>query len=756
MKKNFEIPRLVEMDKKDFQKFEEDERSGDIDQYFTKMQLDNLSAYETLRYRNMKKNYEMMVKMGLPAQKPEFMKALKQKQIVKNTNESGFDEIRKPSSDKVKRHQGQTVKDLSKSKLETKKKKKVTQRIDSDSDEEWRPSSEKRKKNPAFEVPKKRIRKEKKEKNNLNSDDENVDGVSDEREETGKSGSHRYPQRKIPLTNYMYLEVPDDDEFIYCEDCEREYEGDCPVHPCIPIFDSQTTSKDESRAVNTLPDGLSVKESRIPNAGLGVFADKTFQSRCKFGPYQGEITRDAEIAHYTGYAWQIYLDGDPIHFIDALDRSKSNWMRYVNCARNEDEQNLIAYQYKGDIYYRSFKDIEPGNELLVWYGQDYGKDLGIERLDITSILKPKYVNGEAIYRCPLCTACFSHERYISNHLKYNHSTKLEWLLNSSSFKTNIIVQYQCGICSMSFGNSNIAKQHHKICHGQDIKENIFTIHKLHNEDSSRLVQRSNMQFAVGKQSKENMKSQTKENSCKSCGNCANGVCKSRHLQRHLKTHSGDKTCKSGECGKGFSDCGSLQRHMRTHTGEKPYKCDECGKGFIQSQNLQNHMRTHTGEKPYKCDECGKGFIQSQNLQNHMRTHTGEKPYKCDECGKGFRLSQHLQRHMRTHTGDKPYKCDECGKGFSQSQNLQTHMRTHTGDKPYKCDKCGKGFSESGSLQRHMRTHTGDKPYKCDKCGKGFSHSQSLPKHMRTHTGDKPNKCGKSLKQACFTDRLKTT
>ncbi|OPL20365.1 hypothetical protein AM593_00232, partial [Mytilus galloprovincialis] len=101
---------------------------------------------------------------------------------------------------------GQTVKDLSKSKLETKKKKKVTQRIDSDSDEEWRPSSEKRKKNPAFEVPKKRIRKEKKEQNNLNSDDENVDGLSDRREETGKSGSHRYPQRKIPITNYMYLE----------------------------------------------------------------------------------------------------------------------------------------------------------------------------------------------------------------------------------------------------------------------------------------------------------------------------------------------------------------------------------------------------------------------------------------------------------------------------------------------------------------------------------------------------------------------
>jgi len=33
----------------------------------------------------------------------------------------------------------------------------------------------------------------------------------------------------------------------------------------------------------------------------------------------------------------------------------SNWMRYVNCANTETEQNLMAFQYKGGIYYRSFK-----------------------------------------------------------------------------------------------------------------------------------------------------------------------------------------------------------------------------------------------------------------------------------------------------------------------------------------------------------------------------------------------------------------
>lgn len=57
--------------------------------------------------------------------------------------------------------------------------------------------------------------------------------------------------------------------------------------------------------------------------------------------------------------------------------NESNWLRYINCARNEEEQNLVAFQYHGEIYYRSFKKIQPGNELFVWYGDQYAKDLGI-------------------------------------------------------------------------------------------------------------------------------------------------------------------------------------------------------------------------------------------------------------------------------------------------------------------------------------------------------------------------------------------
>ena len=52
-------------------------------------------------------------------------------------------------------------------------------------------------------------------------------------------------------------------------------------------------------------------------------------------------------------------------------------MRYVNCARFVEEQNLCAFQYKEEIYYRTLRIIKPNEELLVWYGDSYAALLGI-------------------------------------------------------------------------------------------------------------------------------------------------------------------------------------------------------------------------------------------------------------------------------------------------------------------------------------------------------------------------------------------
>ena len=78
---------------------------------------------------------------------------------------------------------------------------------------------------------------------------------------------------------------------------------------------------------------------------------------------------------------QIIENGRVTHVVDARDENHSNWLRFVNCARNEDEQNLVAFQFRGEIYYRSYKVIEPGMELLVWYGDRYACDLDILNKD---------------------------------------------------------------------------------------------------------------------------------------------------------------------------------------------------------------------------------------------------------------------------------------------------------------------------------------------------------------------------------------
>lgn len=73
---------------------------------------------------------------------------------------------------------------------------------------------------------------------------------------------------------------------------------------------------------------------------------------------------------------QIFQDGELTHYVDGTG-DQSNWMKYVNCARHEGEQNLVLVQEDGELFYEVCKDVAEGSELLVWYGDSYLKYMGI-------------------------------------------------------------------------------------------------------------------------------------------------------------------------------------------------------------------------------------------------------------------------------------------------------------------------------------------------------------------------------------------
>ena len=93
-----------------------------------------------------------------------------------------------------------------------------------------------------------------------------------------------------------------------CEKCGLFYEGDCPQHTNIrPYADSATSSTIDNKALESLPEGMEVRESNIPNAGLGVFATRKFFIGDTFGPYKGDKIKGnvPKSGLDTSYMWEV-------------------------------------------------------------------------------------------------------------------------------------------------------------------------------------------------------------------------------------------------------------------------------------------------------------------------------------------------------------------------------------------------------------------------------------------------------------------
>ena len=217
-----------------------------------------------------------------------------------------------------------------------------------------------------------------------------------------------------------------------------------------------------------------------------------------------------------------------------------------------------------------------------------------------------------------------------------------------------------------------------------------------------------------------------------------------------KTPPQSKVFQCNACKVRFTCKASLQRHIRTHTGEKPFPCPHCDLKFRQPVILKSHVvRKHGAkgipkDKVEQCTVCRQMFAHRSTLERHMIIHEGGKAsssgmvsyrLKCIPCAKIFPDSERLKNHVLTEHEEHPLKCKVCKRVFSDRNAANIHSLIHMQIKPHACSVCKKSFRRRSHMKRHMVVHTRGKSHLCSVCKKSFISNKHLGRHLRTHQSD---------------------
>ncbi|KAH3696333.1 hypothetical protein DPMN_083796 [Dreissena polymorpha] len=462
--------------------------------------------------------------------------------------------------------------------------------------------------------------------------------------------------------------------------------------------------------------------------------------------------------------------------LDKTDEDHSNWMIFVRPARTLKEQNLIAYQEDGCIFYVSLRQIPANTELKVWYSKEYAQSIGKGMLGTDDKI------GDQKIQCLQCEATFADQEEMDTHIcvgkvktrrkgrprKYVKPTK-SWRakLDKSRTKETLPVSKEINMVVDNKQTEQAVIETPRRGRGRPRMFQPITM--TNTIKNSNQMSPEEMKIELGKVldpiSEVNMNSYADiedyydkpvpepEEIKTNDQDFDDGEKEIDIPEDRRKRKRGPKSSKSATpceyCGETFMAEAAYYVHVYEHTGVKPFICDfpDCERGFLSKFKLERHSLIHTSPRNHKCPYCDKSFNRKDHLKNHMVTHDpNKKTWKCEVCMKEYCYSFSYRTHMAIHRAERgeTLSCGICKKEFENKEQLLFHLKVHTGaraaknttERTHTCFDCGKKFFTRKDVKRHSVTHTKRKDYLCQHCPQRFGRKDHLTRHLRTsHTGN---------------------